>query len=166
MKKGILITIIGIIIIGIGYFGLQMFDFTKGVKENIGQNAKQNLILFENDYEIDLTDLDSVRENLNGFWVLESQSNEENLLLLDFEKQDSLSTWNTISLTEKDIKEKTIPITSCQSFAHLLKSNREVQILFVSLGGQDTTNIDYLTKTKFKINGMTYFKHKGYNFLK
>ncbi len=40
MKKGILITIIGIIIIGIAYFGLEMFDFAKAVKEDA---QKENL---------------------------------------------------------------------------------------------------------------------------
>ena len=40
MKKGILITIIGIIIIGIAYFGLEMFDFAKGVKKDA---QKENL---------------------------------------------------------------------------------------------------------------------------
>jgi hypothetical protein len=40
MKKGILITIIGIIIIGIGYFGLEMYVFAKGVKEDA---KKENL---------------------------------------------------------------------------------------------------------------------------
>ena len=32
-------------------------------------NPKRNLIVVENDSEIDLTKLDSVRENLNGFWM-------------------------------------------------------------------------------------------------
>ena len=41
MKKGILITIIGIIIIGISYFGLEMFDFAKGVKQD-AQKEKLN----------------------------------------------------------------------------------------------------------------------------
>ena len=34
MKKGILITIIGIIIIGIAYLGIEMYGFAKGVKED------------------------------------------------------------------------------------------------------------------------------------
>jgi hypothetical protein len=34
MKKGILITIIGIIIVGITYYGVEMYDFAKGVKED------------------------------------------------------------------------------------------------------------------------------------
>ncbi|WP_324024598.1 hypothetical protein QSV08_15385 [Maribacter sp. BPC-D8] len=40
MKKGILITIIGIIIIGISYFGIEMYGFAKGVKEDA---KKENL---------------------------------------------------------------------------------------------------------------------------
>jgi uncharacterized protein YpmB len=40
MKKGILIIIIGILIIGITYFGIEMYDFAKGVKEDA---KKENL---------------------------------------------------------------------------------------------------------------------------
>ena len=40
MKKGILITIMGIIIIGIAYFGIEMYGFAKGVKEDA---KKENL---------------------------------------------------------------------------------------------------------------------------
>ena len=39
MKKSILITIIGVLIIGIGYFGIKMFDFAKGVKADIPKNV-------------------------------------------------------------------------------------------------------------------------------
>ena len=34
MNKRVLITIIGIIIIGIAYFGIEMFDLAKGIKED------------------------------------------------------------------------------------------------------------------------------------
>ena len=50
-------------------------------------NPKRNLIVVENDYEIDLTELDSVRENLNGFWIPENHLDSENILLLDFYKK-------------------------------------------------------------------------------
>jgi hypothetical protein len=40
MKKGILITIIGTIIIGIVYFGIEMYGFVKGVEEDA---KKENL---------------------------------------------------------------------------------------------------------------------------
>ena len=59
MKKGILITIIGIIIIGITYFGIEMFDFEKGVKED----AKKNEIKLEQNPIIKLT------EFKNGRWI-------------------------------------------------------------------------------------------------
>ena len=40
MKRGILITIIGVIIVGIVYFGIEMYGFAKGVKEDA---EKENL---------------------------------------------------------------------------------------------------------------------------
>jgi hypothetical protein len=42
MKRGILITIIGVLIIGIGYIGIEMIDFAKEEKKDIPKN-KLNL---------------------------------------------------------------------------------------------------------------------------
>ena len=47
MKKGILITIIGIVIIGITYFGIEMYDFAKGVKNDIKIPKTENIKLTE-----------------------------------------------------------------------------------------------------------------------
>ena len=68
MKKGILTILIAILIIEIGYFGLQMFDFPMEFKEdsykNIGiekdelsdyKNSK--LILFYRDFENEITEI-------------------------------------------------------------------------------------------------------------
>lgn len=166
MKRGILIIIIGIIFIGIGYFGLQMFDFRKEVKEDIGQNANRNLILVAHDYEIDLTDLDSVRENLNGFWIPENNVNGEDILWLDFHKKKNSASWETIPYNEEIKQTEEPPITSCSTIAGLIKLNGKVQMEFMGLGGSDTTEIEFLTKTKFKLDGITYLRHKGYDFLK
>lgn len=59
MKKGILITIIGIVIIGITYFGIEMYEFAKGVQEDIPKNK----IEFEQKPIIKLT------EFINGRWI-------------------------------------------------------------------------------------------------
>jgi hypothetical protein len=48
----------------------------------------------------------------------------------------------------------------------LIKPNNKVKVEFVGLGGSDTTDIEYLSKTKLEIDGMTYLRHKGYEFLK
>ena len=166
MKKGILITIIGIIILGLGYFGFQMFDFAKGVKEDIGKNANRNLIQVSNDYEIDLTNLDSVRENLNGFWIPENEINGERILWLDFDKKKNFATWETILYTEEIERTEELPFSSSSTIAGLIKLNGKIQLEFVGLGGSDTTDIESLTKTKFKLDGITYLRHKGYDFLK
>ena len=68
MKKGILITIIGIIVFGIIYFGIEKYSFAKGVKEDskkqIGikknelskyQNAE--LSIFYKDFEKEITEI-------------------------------------------------------------------------------------------------------------
>jgi hypothetical protein len=128
-------------------------------------NPKRNLIVVENDYEIDLTELDSVRKNLNGFWIPENHIDAESILWLDFHKEKNSATWEIIPYTEEIKRTELLPIKSCPTFAGLMKLNGKVQMEFVSLGGSDTTEIEFLTKTKFKIDGMTYLRHKGYDFL-
>ncbi len=129
-------------------------------------NPKRNLIVVENDYEIDLTELDSVRENLNGFWIPENHIDAENILWLDFHKDKNSATWEIIPYTEEIKRTESHPIKSCPTIVGLIKLNGQTQMEFVSLGGSDTTKIEYLTKMKFKIDGMTYLRHKGYDFLK
>ncbi|AXT59211.1 hypothetical protein D1816_02225 [Aquimarina sp. AD10] len=124
------------------------------------------MIAVENDYEIDLTELDSVRENLNGFWIPENDRNGQEILWLNFESNKNLTDWETIPYTDEIKQTEILPYKSCPTIVTLIKVNKEVQMQFVSLDGQDTTKIDQLTKTKFKIGGTTYLRHKGYEFLK
>ncbi|MDG1228273.1 MAG: hypothetical protein P8P15_09900 [Polaribacter sp.] len=77
MKKEVLITIIGIIIIGIAYLGIEMFDFAKGVKEDAKKNKielKQNpfvkLTEFKNGRWISTTDSLAGIEIINGKWIM------------------------------------------------------------------------------------------------
>ncbi|WP_282081558.1 hypothetical protein [Aquimarina algiphila] len=124
------------------------------------------MIIIENDYEIDLTELDSVRENLNGFWVPENQIDAEEILWLDFHKEKNSATWEIIPYNEEIKRTKELPMTSCSTIAGLIKLNGKIQLEFIGLGGSDTTEIKSLTKTKFKLDGITYLRHKGYGFLK
>ena len=77
MKKAVLITIIGIIIIGIAYLGIEMFDFANGVKEDAKKNKielKQNpfvkLTEFKNRRWISTTDSLAGIEIINGKWIM------------------------------------------------------------------------------------------------
>ena len=85
MKKRILITIIGIIIILITYFGIEIFDFAKGVKED----AKKNEIELEQNPIIKLTEFNNGRwistvdslagiEIKNGKWIMFYKGMETN----------------------------------------------------------------------------------------
>ena len=85
MKKRILITIIGIIIILITYFGIEIFDFEKGVKED----AKKNEIELEQNPIIKLTEFNNGRwistvdslagiEIKNGKWIMFYKGMETN----------------------------------------------------------------------------------------
>lgn len=129
-------------------------------------NSNRNLIAVENDYEIDLTELDSVRENLNGFWIPEKQIDAEEILWLNFHKEKNSTTWELIPFNEEIKRTETLPVKSSPTIVELIKLNGKTQMEFVSLGGTDTTKIEHLTKTKFKIDGITYLRHKGYDFLK
>lgn len=77
MKKGVLITLIGIIIIGITYFGIETFAFTKGAKQDVKKNKtelKQNpfvkLTEFKNGRWISTTDSLAGIEIINGKWIM------------------------------------------------------------------------------------------------
>lgn len=129
-------------------------------------NSNRDLIIIQNDYEIDLTELDSVRENLNGFWVPENQIDAEEILWLDFHKEKNSATWEIIPYNEQIKRTESLPYKSCPTMVELIKLNGKTQMEFVSLGGSSTTEIQHLTKTKFKIDGITYLRHKGYDFLK
>jgi len=128
-------------------------------------DPKRNLIVIKNDNAIDLTQLDSVRKNLNGFWIPENEIDGEEILWLNFEKNKNSTSWNIIPYTNEIKRSKILPYRSCPTFAGLVQLDGEVQMEFVGLGGSDTTKIKSLTKTKFKIRGTTYLKHKGYDFL-
>ncbi|WP_394908025.1 hypothetical protein [uncultured Mesonia sp.] len=77
MKKGILTTIIGIVIIGIAYFGIEMFEFAKGVKEDAQKNGIKleqkpivKLTEFKNGCWISTADSLSGIEIKNGKWIM------------------------------------------------------------------------------------------------
>ncbi|WP_121668015.1 hypothetical protein [Mesonia aquimarina] len=76
-------------------------------------------------------------------------------------KNNNTSSWEHIKYKNSFLSQKTIELTSCQSAASLIKPKDTVKIEFIGLGGSDTTKIEYLSKTKLSIDGMTYFKHKG-----
>jgi hypothetical protein len=86
MKKGILITIIGIIIIGITYFGIEIFDFAKGVKEDAKKNEinpEQKPIIklteFKNGRWISTVDSLAGIEIENGKWIIFYNGMETNI---------------------------------------------------------------------------------------
>ena len=68
MKKGVLITLIGITVIGIAYFGFEMYDFAEGVKKdsrkNLGSKKAEitdyqnsELSSFYKDYENEISEI-------------------------------------------------------------------------------------------------------------
>ena len=129
-------------------------------------NPKRDLIIVENDYEIDLSELDSVRENLRGFWILESKVGSNEIIWLDFIGNSNSTRWETIFYNKENEKTKTLEYLTSAPFVELTKFEGKTIMQFIRLSGNDTIEIEGLTKTKLKINGVTYLKHKGYDFLK
>ncbi|WP_053990862.1 hypothetical protein [Mangrovimonas sp. TPBH4] len=120
------------------------------------------MIVSKIDYQIDLTELDSVRENLNGYWIMdlgEEHSETERIVCLKFTKNSSR--WENVGY-KNNFLNHSIEFTSCQSVASLIKVKDSVQIEFVGIGSTDTSKIEYLSKTKLIIDGMPYLKHEGY----
>ncbi len=56
MKKGVLIAIVGILIIGIAYLGIEMFDFAKEAKNDIKIHNQENVKLTETESEFNEDD--------------------------------------------------------------------------------------------------------------
>ena len=119
----------------------------------------------DKDYEINLTKLDSVRENLNGFWILAENLGGESILWIKFEKEEYSTFWETIPFTDEIQKTKTLPWESCPTFIELTKVMDTVQINLISMGGKTQHKLNYMTKTKFIIDSSAYLRHKGYDFL-
>jgi hypothetical protein len=93
MKKRVLITIIGIIIIGIGYVGIEMFDFVKGVKadipkntENFEKNKPPKLVELKIEKKLDTLDID----NYNLLFFHPNESEFEELLKKYGEESEGL----------------------------------------------------------------------------
>ena len=89
MKKGILVTIIGIIIVGITYFGIEIYGFAKGVKEDAQKNIRtekvelsdyknSELLSFYEDYKNEITEIiwtDEPPANLSGVIFVTNENN-------------------------------------------------------------------------------------------
>jgi hypothetical protein len=146
-------------------------------------NPKKDLVIVKNDYEIDLTNIDSVCKNLKGFWIPEKHIDGGVILWLNMDENNYSCNWEIIPFNDKIRKEKILPMKSCSTVATLIDKNNfthidfenteynfiqtdSVHIKYVGLGGSSISKIEYLSKTKFKIDGITYLRHKGYKFLK
>jgi len=126
-------------------------------------SPKRSLIVLENDSEIDLTELDSVRENLNGFWIPEDEIRPKNILWLDFHETKNFTYWETIPNSKKTLRTGEFPVESCPTIVSLIKVDGKTQLKFVGLTSSGTAEIEYLTRTKFKIYGTTYLRHRGFD---
>lgn len=129
-------------------------------------NTKRNLIVVENDSEIDLTQLDSVRDNLNGFWIPEDDVDGQEILWLDLKNGKKSTEWWKMPYTSEIERTQIIPIRSCPTHISLIEIDGQIKLKRVGFLFSDTTKIEYLSKNKFKVYGTTYLKHNGYDFLK
>lgn len=129
-------------------------------------NQNRNLVQVKEDIKIDLTNIDSVRENLSGFWIPESGLNNTRVIWLDFYKNINSCSWEEIPFSDKIKSISEIPTRTCRPSLNLLRLNDSVTIQIVSMGGVQNSKIELMTKTKWRINGITYLRHKGYDFLK
>ncbi len=124
-----------------------------------------NLIHVEHEKKTDVTNIDSIENSLNGYWLLEFpenttiDKNTEHLLYLNFESHKSI--WHRFSY-EKTFSNTSISTTSCNTISKLIKVDNQIKIEHIGFLFQDTIDIDYLSNSKFVIENITYLKHKGY----
>ncbi len=129
-------------------------------------DLKQDRRVSDNGIQIDLTDLNAVKENLDGFWIREDKLAGDNIILLGLAWNKNQTTWEEIPFTEEIKRTQTIPVKSCPTNVSLIKTKDTVQIEFSNLGWSRKTKIDYLSKNVFKVDGITYLRHEGYDFIK
>ncbi|WP_412983927.1 hypothetical protein [Pontimicrobium sp. IMCC45349] len=91
MKKGVLISIIGIIIVGITYFGIEMYGFAKGVKKDsqkqIGINKTEHIVQKE---QIGEEKLNICKKQSENGIIFETCIKKYNLFTLKSSKGDVL----------------------------------------------------------------------------
>ena len=110
---------------------------------------------------VEIEILDSVRNNLNGFWASTEQLERGDILWLNFENDANTSLWFELPFNDEIAKTQIIPLYSCQSIVKLFDQNGVTHIQLFS----DTFKFDHLSKYRFEIGGTSYVRHEGYNFL-
>ncbi len=128
-------------------------------------NTNSNIIYFEAGDKIDLSNIDSVRENLNGFWINEVYIDKNYIEWFDFDKNRNTSSWDFIPYNENDYQDKVVPISTCSSIVELLKLNNRVHLNVVGMGGSDTIKIESLNENRLEIGKTIYLRHRGYDFM-
>ncbi len=126
----------------------------------------KNLVYVKNNSNIDLTDIDSVRTNLNGFWILENKLEFNEIVWLDFSHKRNSTYWEEIIYEKENEETKTWISDSSNAIVELVKTDNGTGLKFVYLTGQKIREIEKMTKTSFTMNGNIYLRHKGYDFLK
>jgi len=89
MKKRFLISIIGVVIIGIGYYGMEMLDFAKGVRADIPKNIEyfeKNNTLKQSEPKLDTLNID----NYNLLFFHPNEMEFEELLKQNGEESEGL----------------------------------------------------------------------------
>ncbi|WP_053975907.1 hypothetical protein [Mangrovimonas xylaniphaga] len=121
MKKVILITLISSLILGLGYFGLDMFDFAKEAKTDIKKNVEKsiniedsNRIEQKKEFKLDTIDIENFNiiffhPNENEFEELLKEQNDENSGLYEVDSDYAYYANNFLdSISKTDLKTKII----------------------------------------------------------
>ncbi|MBU3010715.1 hypothetical protein KO506_04840 [Polaribacter vadi] len=89
MKKGILITIFGILLVGIFYFGIELYEFAEGVKKDIPKNIEN----FQNNRKLEIIKKEKKQKldtlNIDNFNLLFFHPNEKEFeeLLIEYKSE-------------------------------------------------------------------------------
>lgn len=119
------------------------------------------LVHSDSTYAIDLTDLNMVSNNLNGYWVSENRLKETTILWLTYDDTNSISFWTQLEFSEEVISSKEFILPSCQDIGELIMFDNSVHIAFSGVGRKDTVKITEMNNEKFTISKETYLRHQG-----
>jgi hypothetical protein len=141
MKKKLLLIIILNLLLGC--------SSVRKVKESFPKNQTNNL-----------TDINEIRKNLNGYWESKNEPENSEVLWLNFNPETNASWFLIIPKKNNYENINNVPNEYLHTVVKLLKEKNEIyfELTVMGIENSEKTIIEYITPTEFKISEMTFIK--------
>ena len=121
------------------------------VKENFPKNET-----------INLTDIDEIRKNLNGYWESKNQPENPEILWLNFNSETNASWFLIIPKKNRYKNINEVPEEYLHTVIKLLEEKNEIyfELTVIGIENSEKTILDYVTTSEFKISDLTFRRMK------